>query len=70
LQGQRARKGVFMTTSGFSSDAIDYVSRIDTKVDLLDGNQIANLMIDHRVGVSTSTTYLIKKIDSDYFDES
>lgn len=64
LQGQRARKGVFMTTSGISADAIDYVSRIDAKVVLLDGNQIANLMIDHGVGVSTSTTYLIKKLEA------
>lgn len=70
LQGQRARKGVFMTTSGFSADAIDYVSRIDVKVVLLDGPQIANLMIDHDVGVSPFTTFVIKKIDSDYFEEA
>lgn len=70
LQGQRARKGVFMTTSGFSADAIDYVSRIDVKVVLLDGSQIANLMIDHDVGVSQFTTFIIKKIDSDYFEEA
>ena len=59
-----------MTTSGFSADAIDYVSRIDVKVVLLDGDQIANLMIDHDVGVSPSTTFVIKKIDSDYFEET
>jgi restriction system protein len=70
LQGQRAKKGVFMTTSGFSSDAVDYVSRIDVKVVLLDGSQIANLMIDHDVGVSPVTTFVIKKIDSDYFEET
>jgi restriction system protein len=70
LQGQRARKGVFMTTSGFSPDALDYVSRIDAKVVLLDGSQIANLMIDHDVGVSSVTTFVIKKIDSDYFEET
>ncbi len=69
LQGQRAKKGVFMTTSGFSSDALDYVSRIDAKVVLLDGSQIANLMIDHNVGVSPVMTFVIKRIDSDYFDE-
>lgn len=69
LQGQRARKGVFMTTSGFSSDALDYVSRIDAKVVLLDGSQIANLMIDHDVGVSPVSTFIIKKVDSDYFEE-
>ena len=70
LQGQRAKKGVFMTTSGFSSDALDYVSRIDAKVVLLDGSQIASLMIDHDVGVSSVTTFVIKKIDSDYFEET
>lgn len=70
LQGQRARKGVFMTTSGFSADAVDYVSRIDVKVVLLDGARIANLMIDHDVGVSPITSFVIKKLDSDYFDEA
>ena len=70
LQGQRARKGVFMTTSGFSADALDYVSRIDVKVVLLDGPQIANLMIDHNVGVSPVSTFVIKRVDSDYFEES
>ena len=59
-----------MTTSGFSADAIDYVSRIDVKVVLLDGDQIANLMIDHDVGVSPFSTFVIKKVDSDYFEES
>jgi restriction system protein len=70
LQGQRARKGVFMTTSGFSSDAVDYVSRIDAKVVLLDGHKIADLMIDFDVGVSPVSTYVVKRLDSDYFDEA
>jgi len=70
LQGQRARKGVFMTTSGFSSDALDYVSRIDVKVVLLDGTQIADLMIDHDVGVSVESTFVLKRLDSDYFEEA
>lgn len=69
LQGQRARKGVFMTTSSFSAEATDYVSRIDTKVVLLDGRQISTLMIDHDVGVSPAASYVIKRIDSDYFEE-
>ncbi len=69
LQGQRARKGDFMTTSSFSADAIDYVSRIDVKVVLLDGIKIANLMIDHDVGVSVESTFVLKRIDSDYFEE-
>jgi restriction system protein len=69
LQGQRARKGVFMTTSRFSADAIEYASHIDTKVVLLDGIRIAELMIDHDVGVSHVAAFVVKKIDSDYFDE-
>jgi restriction system protein len=67
LQGQRARKGIFITTSSFSKDALDYVKNIDTKIILIDGDQLAELMIDHNVGVSALTTYEIKKIDADYF---
>jgi len=69
LTGQRAKKGLFITTSEFSSDAEDYVSRIDAKVVLIDGETLAQLMIDHGVGVSTVGTYEIKKVDSDYFSE-
>jgi restriction system protein len=70
LQGQRARKGVFITTSSYSSDAIDYASRIDTKVVLIDGKQLSNLMMDFDVGVAPSAAYVVKRIDSDYFEES
>lgn len=70
LHGQRARKGVFMTTSSFSAEARDYVSNIDVKVVLLDGMQIANLMIDSGVGVTPIATYVVKRLDSDYFDEA
>jgi restriction system protein len=69
LTGQRAKKGLFITTSDFSADADDYVSRIDAKVVLIDGETLAQLMIDHNVGVSTTATYEIKKVDSDYFSE-
>jgi restriction system protein len=69
LQGQRARKGVFITTSSFTSEAVDYASRIDTKVVLIDGQQLANLMMDFDVGVSVAATYAVKRIDSDYFEE-
>ena len=69
LTGQRARKGLFITTSDFSREAHDYVSRIETKVVLIDGETLAQLMIDHNVGVSTITTYELKKIDTDYFTE-
>jgi restriction system protein len=70
LHGQRARKGVFMTTSSFTPDAKQYVSAIDVKVVLLDGLQIANLMIDFGVGVTPVATYVVKRLDSDYFDEA
>jgi restriction system protein len=70
LQGQRARKGVFITTSVYTSEAVDYASRIDTKVVLIDGKQLSALMIDFDVGVSPSASYVVKRIDSDYFEES
>lgn len=70
LSGQRAKKGVFITTSRFTADAAEYVSLIETKVVLMDGNKLALLMIDFDVGVSTQATYVIKKIDSDYFEEA
>ena len=69
LQGHRARKGVFITTSSFSNDALEYVSKIDSKIVLMDGDTLAKYMIDHSVGVSTSRAYEVKKIDSDYFSE-
>lgn len=69
LTGQRARKGLFITTSCFSSDAEDYVSRMDAKVVLIDGETLAQLMIDHNVGVATVSNFEIKKVDLDYFTE-
>lgn len=69
LAQQRAKKGLFITTSSFSADAEDCVSRIEAKIVLIDGENLAQLMIDHNVGVSTVGTYEIKKIDSDYFSE-
>lgn len=69
LQGQRARKGVFITTSTYTTDAIDYASRIDTKVVLIDGKALSALLIDFDVGVSVSASYVVKRVDSDYFEE-
>ncbi|MBT8043094.1 MAG: restriction endonuclease, partial [Pontiella sp.] len=69
LQGQRARKGVFITTSAFTKEAQEYVSMIDVKIILIDGELLASLMVDHNVGVSTVGQYEVKKLDSDYFDE-
>ena len=60
---------VFITTSTFTKEALAYVARIGSKSVLIDGDQLAQLMIDHNVGVSVSATYEIKRIDSDYFAE-
>jgi restriction system protein len=69
LMGHGARKGVFITTSNFSREAVDYVSNIDRKIVLIDGEALAGLMIDHHVGVSLVASYEIKKVDLDYFTE-
>lgn len=69
LHGQRSRKGIFITTSSFSKEAWEYASSIDIKIILIDGERLTQLMMDHGVGVSTSATYEIRKIDRDYFSE-
>jgi len=69
LQGQRARKGIFITTSYFTKDALKYVENIDTKIILIDGQRLAELMIAYNVGANTTAIYEVKKIDSDYFIE-
>lgn len=69
LQGHRANKGIFITTSSFTRDAEDYVAKINSKIVLVDGEQLSQLMIDHNVGVTPVTSYETKKIDSDYFIE-
>lgn len=70
LQGQRARKGIFITTSTFSADALEYTSRIETKIILIDGPRLAKLMFDHGIGVATASSYEVKRIDSDYFTDT
>lgn len=67
LQGQRARKGVFITSSSFSSEARTYAAAIQTTIVLIDGAQLADLMIDHGIGVATVKRLEIKRVDSDYF---
>jgi len=69
LQGQRARKGIFITTSSFTKDALNYVENIETKIILIDGQRLAELMIAYNVGANTTAIYEVKKIDSDYFIE-
>jgi restriction system protein len=67
LNGQRASKGVFITTSSFSRDALEYADSINPRVILVDGKQLAELMVDHGVGVSVESSYDIKRVDLDYF---
>ena len=70
LQGKRARKGVFITTSDFSAGAKEFVSNIESKIILIDGKQLTNLMIEYGVGVSNEAVYELKKLDSDFFTVS
>jgi restriction system protein len=69
IEGRRAKKGVLITTSYFTDEAKRYVENIEKKIVLIDGERLADLMIDFNVGVTTVETYLIKKVDSDYFIE-
>jgi restriction system protein len=67
----RAKKGVIITTSVFTKDAVDFVERIEgEKVVLIDGDQLTTLMIDHNLGVTTTKTYMLKEVSNDFFDES
>jgi restriction system protein len=69
LRAKKATKGIFITTSRFTDDATNFVSQLGSKIVLIDGEQLAQLMIDYDVGVSTISQYPVKKIDSDYFNE-
>lgn len=70
LQGQRAKKGIFITTSSFTKEAEEFARSIDTKIILIDGERLAGLMFDHSVGVSSYGSYELKRIDTDYFEEN
>jgi restriction system protein len=70
LQGVRARKGIFITTSRFAAPAIEYAKSIDTKVVLIDGQQLAEYMIDFDLGVTRVSTFQVKRIDADYFEQA
>jgi restriction system protein len=69
LAGQGAKKGVFITTSSFTKEALEYMPRNETKIVLIDGSQLSQLMIDYNLGVATHQIYELKKIDNDYFGE-
>lgn len=68
LQGARAAKGIIFTASQFSNDARQYASSVSPRV-VLDGQRLAELMIDHNVGVSDRENYTVKRLDTDYFGE-
>ena len=70
LEGVRARKGVLITTSTFTPEAMEYVQKIEKRIILIDGKQLADLMIDHDIGVSLTQTFKIKRLDADYFESA
>ncbi|MDX1905399.1 MAG: restriction endonuclease [Bacteroidia bacterium] len=69
LAGQGAKKGVFITTSSFTQDALAYTPRNETKIVLIDGGQLAQLMIDYNLGCTTQQVYEVKRLDNDFFEE-
>lgn len=69
LQGQHAKKGIFITTSNFSKEATDFASRVDNKIILIGGDNLVQYMIDTNIGVTSFVNYEVKKIDLDYFTE-
>jgi len=70
LASKRAKKGIFITTSNFPNSAYEFVKNLEYKIILIDGELLAEYMIEHNVGVSTTQTYFVKNIDSDYFEEN
>ena len=69
LQGRRAQKGIFITTSDYTREAVDYAGQVQNKVVLINGRHLAQLMIEHGIGTTTIGTYDVKRLDSDYFAE-
>lgn len=69
LAGQGAKKGIFITTSDFTKDAIEYIPKNETKIVRINGEQLAQLMIDYNLGCTTQQVYEVKKIDNDYFGD-
>jgi restriction system protein len=70
LLGKRARKGVFITTASFAKEAEEYVKGLEQKIVLIDGARLAELMIDHDIGVSVKEVFKLKRLDEDFFDET
>ncbi len=70
LQGQRAKKGIFITTSTFSREAEQYAQRIDNRIVLIDGGRLATLMFEYDIGVNPRSSYVVKHLDNDYFEDT
>ena len=68
LLGQKARKGIFITTSTFTRDAVDFAGNVETKIVLIDGQRLAELMIEFGLGVNTVRTVVVRKVDEDWFE--
>lgn len=69
LQGKRAKKGIFITMSTFTKEALEYAENLDVAVILIDGKKLANYMIENELGVSLKQNYKIFNVDTDYFIE-
>ena len=69
LAGQGAKKGIFITASNFTKEAKDYIPKNESKIILIDGEQLVQLMIDYSIGCTILHTYELQKIDNSYFDE-
>jgi restriction system protein len=70
MEPHKAKKGVFITTSSFAKTACDYVKQIERKIVLIDGDELAALMIEHDIGVTTYNSFALKRVDLDYFEET
>ena len=68
LTKKHANRGVFITTSFFSRDALEYIEEMPQRIILIDGRRLASLMIEHNVGVAPAKTYTLKRMDLDYFE--
>jgi restriction system protein len=70
LHGAQADRGIFITTSRFTKEAVDYAERVAARLILIDGSTLAELMVKHNIGVQVQETYVIKRIDEDFFEDA
>jgi restriction system protein len=69
LHGAQADRGVFITTSRFSQDAYSYADKVNARVVLIDGQTFASVLVEHNIGAQDSETFVLKRVDEDYFDD-